>query len=210
MVRTSSRLGRSAPASGRPRRIRRSGQARRTVRPRRPRRAGRSRWSRQVVRNLRNFCAACLRTGTSAKRIIMKLKELGKVPLCNHRADRGIYIHGFCLPLCARCTGLLLGSIAGTAAEKVSLQYYKKRHGKSATGEAFLMKPQIKLAVGTVFLVPTAIDGLVEYAAEKESTNHRRLTTGLLGGLGCTLIESGVKSMGRKGRHPGRQQPGNT
>lgn len=83
----------------------------------------------------------------------MKFKYLGKVPLCNNRADRGIYIHGFCLPLCARCTGILAGSIAGTIILKAG-----KKKLSQVTGLA-----------GVAMLVPTAVDGVVEYVYGRSS-----------------------------------------
>ena len=103
----------------------------------------------------------------------MKFKYLGKVPLCNNRADRGIYINGFCLPLCSRCTGILTGAVAGTIILKAG-----KKKLSQVTGLA-----------GVAMLVPTAVDGVVEYVYGKESTNKRRLVTGLIAGVGCTVIE---------------------
>lgn len=118
----------------------------------------------------------------------MSLKEdFGKKPLCNHRADRGIYIHGFCLPLCSRCTGLLAGSNAGAAA-----LHLMGRAGKSS------IRPAVGLGIGTAMLVPTAIDGTAEYFAGKESNNRRRLLTGLLAGAGCAVIEKSIVDLIRK------------
>ena len=37
----------------------------------------------------------------------------GLEPLCNHNPSHGLFIGNFCLPLCARCTAILLFAIIG-------------------------------------------------------------------------------------------------
>ena len=106
----------------------------------------------------------------------MKFKYLGKVPLCNNRPDRGIYINGFCLPLCARCTGILAGSIAGT----ILVKALRKNTKPSDT------------LLGAAMILPTAVDGIAEYAFGKESYNKRRLITGLIAGFGCAVTETSL------------------
>lgn len=111
----------------------------------------------------------------------MSIKDdFGKVPLCNHRADRGIYIHGFCLPLCSRCTGLLIGSLSGAAALHMLAKNNRGNKGISTAA---------CLGLGAAMLAPTAMDGAAEYFGGKESNNRRRLLTGLLAGAGCAIIE---------------------
>lgn len=39
------------------------------------------------------------------------ISAYGNLPLCNMNPSRGIFINGFCLPLCARCTGIFIGVI---------------------------------------------------------------------------------------------------
>lgn len=120
------------------------------------------------------------------------LKYLGKVPLCNHRPERGIYIHGFCLPLCARCTGILIGAVGGML---VILGLTHSNLIASFPG-ARLMTPVInRVLVGAFMLIPTAVDGGLQYVLGKESTNRRRLITGFLAGMGCAIIESGIVSL---------------
>lgn len=101
--------------------------------------------------------------------------DFGRVPLCNHRADRGIFIHGFCLPLCARCTGILAGAVIGTIIIRMG----------------GLRLPAVP---GILLIIPTAIDGAVEYLAGIESNNPRRLITGFLAGFGCAIVERAVTS----------------
>lgn len=99
--------------------------------------------------------------------------DFGRVPLCNHRADRGIFIHGFCLPLCARCTGIFAGAVIGTIVIAFSGIH-------------------LSVVPGILLILPTAIDGAVEYLAGTESNNPRRLTTGFLAGIGCVIVERAV------------------
>lgn len=106
--------------------------------------------------------------------------SIGREPLCNHRPDRGLYIRGFCLPLCARCTGILAGAIAASTVRQV-LDIH----------EAGLLP----LILSLVMIAPTGIDGLVEYGFGIESNNPRRLVTGLIAGAGCVVLELAVVSL---------------
>lgn len=105
---------------------------------------------------------------------------IGYEPLCNHRPDRGIYIHGFCLPLCARCTGILTGAIVASVIRLVI---------GAQTGSIGI------LLLGLAMIAPTGIDGLIEYAFGVESTNPRRLITGLLAGVGCVITEMAIRAL---------------
>lgn len=104
------------------------------------------------------------------------MEDFGRVPLCNHRPDRGIYIRGFCLPLCARCTGILTGAVGGTIA-------------------AVLTQWRFPILLGIALILPTAVDGVMEYRAGRESNNTRRLVTGLLAGIGCVVVERAVMTV---------------
>lgn len=99
--------------------------------------------------------------------------DFGRVPLCNHRADRGIFIHGFCLPLCARCTGILAGAVIGAIVIAFSGIH-------------------LSVVPGILLMIPTAADGAVEYLAGLESNNPRRLITGFPAGIGCAIVEKAV------------------
>lgn len=99
---------------------------------------------------------------------------LWQEPLCNHRPDRGIYIHGYCLPLCARCTGILAGAAIATMVCRLSGMHHM---------------PIRFLVPALVMVAPTGMDGLLEYACGIESNNPRRVITGFLAGIGCVIIE---------------------
>lgn len=116
---------------------------------------------------------------------IRQMREAwGREPLCNHRPDRGLYIGTFCLPLCARCTGILIGAVGASLVHWVLARLC----GLSAV-------PAYVLVLGLVMIAPTGIDGFVEYLFGVESNNRRRMITGLLAGVGCALVEMAVEGM---------------
>lgn len=102
--------------------------------------------------------------------ILERLSYIGKAPLCNLNPEHGFCIMGFYFPLCIRCTGVLLGIIIG------SLMYFTLFANKKYTINIHL----------TFFalLLPMILDGTIQYVFDLESTNFRRILTGLLFGIG--------------------------
>lgn len=90
-------------------------------------------------------------------------------PLCNGRPDTAISLLGLSSPLCARCTGIVLGCLSGAAA--------------LTTGAV----PSIPLAITILACLPALIDGLQSYYG-RGTTNPRRLLTGTLLGLSLALF----------------------
>ncbi|MCR5182728.1 MAG: DUF2085 domain-containing protein [Clostridia bacterium] len=87
---------------------------------------------------------------------------------CHQRADRSFFVKGQQMPVCARCEGELIGMIAGLIL-------------------IFFVRPDFW--VPAVLMVPMIADGLIQNLGHVESTNVRRLVTGLLFGYGLmTLI----------------------
>ena len=86
---------------------------------------------------------------------------------CHCRPERSFFFRGRQFPLCARCTGELLGILA-------------------AVGSWWLWRPPVALAL--VLLVPLVVDGLVQLCTAYESRNYRRLWTGVLFGYGLTAL----------------------
>lgn len=133
---------------------------------------------------------------------------LGKEPLCNHRPDRGIYIGSFCLPLCARCTGILTGAVAASLARWL-LEAWRAASqittGAADTGVVVTAGTagsagtsagaRVALMLGLLMIAPTGIDGLLEYRWGRESNNKRRLLTGLLAGVGCAVTEMAIVAL---------------
>lgn len=91
---------------------------------------------------------------------------------CHCRSDRSFYIKNKKFPICARCTGELVGIIFSC----VIFKFLK-------TGILF-----------NIFLmIPMVIDGFIQLKTSYESNNIKRLITGSLFGYGfCNLF---VKSL---------------
>ena len=81
---------------------------------------------------------------------------------CHQMPERSFFIGDYQLPLCARCTGIVIGHAAGIAV-------------------SFFCRVSFLSLLGTV---PLMIDGLTQKVTSYESTNPRRLITGILYGFG--------------------------
>lgn len=80
---------------------------------------------------------------------------------CHQMPEWSFFFHGYQFPLCARCTGILIGYIAGLI-----------------FGIIFNLPWEV------IFLVvPLAVDGTVQLKTSYESTNLKRLITGILYGF---------------------------
>lgn len=97
-----------------------------------------------------------------------KLMQLGAGTGCHQRPDRSFYFHDYQLPVCARCTGVLIGYI--TAVPVFIL-----------TGFHFLLSVS-----GCLMMF---LDWLVQESGFKESNNRRRFITGLFGGFGVMTLQ---------------------
>lgn len=98
-----------------------------------------------------------------ADRMWMASMRIGrKCSGCHQMPERSFFVGGYQLPLCARCTGIVIGHVAGIV---VSL---------------FHSIPFWSL-IGTL---PLMVDGMVQKLTSYESTNIRRLMTGILYGFG--------------------------
>lgn len=88
--------------------------------------------------------------------------------MCHQRSDRSFFIKGKKFPICARCTGILIGYIVGIILAIIThCQYY---------------------AYFTLLLIPMIFDGGIQQIFSVESTNIRRLITGIAGGIGIIYI----------------------
>lgn len=86
---------------------------------------------------------------------------------CHQKPERSFFYHGKQFPLCARCTGELVGISSG-----VILFWF--------------WKPC--LAISVSIMIPMLIDGFVQRLTPYESTNARRFITGFLFGLGLASM----------------------
>lgn len=97
----------------------------------------------------------------------LHLMEIGAAAGCHQRPERSFFFHGWQFPVCARCTGVLLGQLLGFPA---------------AVGK------NISCSAAAICCESTLLDWLLQYAGVKKSTNARRLITGVLGGFGLAVI----------------------
>ena len=86
---------------------------------------------------------------------------------CHQRPERSFFVKGYQMPVCARCEGELTGILAALIA-------------------VWFLRPPYWLM--GILMVPMIADGLIQGLTEYESTNWRRLITGILFGFGITMI----------------------
>ena len=86
---------------------------------------------------------------------------------CHCRPDRSFHVGGRQFPLCARCTGELVGMVAA------GISYALVHPG---------------LGLSALLLLPMVADGGVQAVTKYESTNFRRFVTGLLFGYGLVCL----------------------
>lgn len=82
---------------------------------------------------------------------------------CHARPDRSFYFRGKQFPICARCTGELIGMIAGIPIV------------------IFQGCPRIEIVL--MMMLPLVFDGFLQRLTSYESGNFRRLATGILFGI---------------------------
>lgn len=116
----------------------------------------------------------CLRLQNkmSVKQFLM---TVGQISGCHRRPDRSFFFRGRQFPVCARCTGVFIG-------ECISICSFRLIH--------------VPLTLPLLFCACMFLDWFIQYMGWKESTNWRRLITGLLGGYGYfTLVLKGVVAL---------------
>jgi uncharacterized membrane protein len=89
---------------------------------------------------------------------------------CHRRPDRSFFFRGRQFPVCARCTGILVGYL---------------------TYPLFLLElVALPAWLGILLNLPAGIDGVTQAWGRRCSTNPLRLATGLLSGLGQVALIS--------------------
>ena len=97
----------------------------------------------------------------------LRLMRAGEILGCHQMPERSFFYKGFQFPVCARCTGGLLGFAA-------------------AAPLFFFCKLDIRIALLLSFVM--FLDWLLQFLKIRPSTNLRRLLTGMIGGFGWTYI----------------------
>lgn len=86
---------------------------------------------------------------------------------CHQLPERSFFIKGYQMPVCARCVGVFISS--GIA----MVIFFKKK---------------ISFIASIFMSLIMLVDWLLQFLKLKQSTNSRRLTTGLIGGFGWTML----------------------
>lgn len=87
---------------------------------------------------------------------------------CHQRADRSFFYKEYQFPMCARCTGVFLGYL-------LAIPMY------------FIYPFDFGLYIALCMI--TFFDWYIQYRKIKESTNPRRLITGIIGGFGVMSMQ---------------------
>lgn len=93
---------------------------------------------------------------------------------CHQLPERSFFWKGYQFPVCARCTGMIVGYIA-------SLIY----------GTFF---EKLKVIIEIIFIIPMLVDGTLQLFTQYRSNNAKRFTTGLLAGFGLIQFIKSVLS----------------
>lgn len=106
------------------------------------------------------------------------LDLIGKVPLCNRNIERAIMINGFVFPFCIRCTSMIVSYLIATTLlfiPKVNKEFTK------------LNIPML-IILAIILITPLILDGIKVYFFQIDSKNYVRVVTGILFGIGASLL----------------------
>ncbi len=98
------------------------------------------------------------------QRLLWLLRTAGNYSGCHQLPERSFFYKGKQFPVCARCTGVSIGQLLSII---VNIRFGTR-----------------SLMFSTLALSCMGADWLIQEAGIKESTNRRRLLTGMLGGFG--------------------------
>lgn len=91
---------------------------------------------------------------------------------CHQLPERSFFIGKYQFPICARCTGIILGYI-------ISFIYS-------------ILYAKLNIVFAICFLIPMAFDGLLQFLTDYISNNAKRFITGILGGFGVIQIVKNI------------------
>ncbi len=103
-----------------------------------------------------------------AYQIWCKCMALGERTGCHQLPERSFFIKGYQLPVCARCTGVIIGYLLA--------------------GPGFLIFG-INSILSLFGCICMLTDWVLQACKIRSSTNKRRLITGILGGYGILTIQ---------------------
>ncbi len=101
-------------------------------------------------------------------KIWIKLMNIGSRLGCHQMPERSFFYKGYQFPVCARCTGLIIGYLLGV------LIYFLK---------------VLNWKISIILCIPLVLDGGSQYLNWRISNQVLRLITGILCGIGIMFLE---------------------
>ncbi|MGZ7109188.1 MAG: DUF2085 domain-containing protein [Methanobacterium sp.] len=96
---------------------------------------------------------------------------------CHRIPERTFKIKNHYFPVCARCTGAYIGLFS-----YFTFVYF-----------VFIQYTLPVILLGTLMIVPMALDGVTQFMDLRESKNSLRFFTGLIGGIGLGIMFKALK-----------------
>lgn len=87
---------------------------------------------------------------------------------CHQIAERSFYFKGYQFPVCARCTGMILGEFIAII--------------------SFFLGYKINIVTCIFMVIPMILDGTIQFKTKYTSNNLKRITTGLFFGFGFVKL----------------------
>lgn len=110
--------------------------------------------------------------------VLYALRVAGNHSGCHQMPERSFFYHGKQFPVCARCTGATIGQLIAIVTN-VTWMISLHKSGKEHKAPWFL-----SIWFTATSLAIMGADWSIQEVGIKESTNPRRLVTGIFGGYG--------------------------
>ena len=101
-------------------------------------------------------------------KIWIRIMEYGNRIGCHQKPERSFFYKGYQFPVCARCTGVIIGEII--------------------TIILLIFKIKLNIVIDVVLLLIMGLDWFIQFVNILQSNNIRRFITGISGGIGLTYI----------------------
>lgn len=98
----------------------------------------------------------------------ISLMEYGHRIGCHQMPERSLFYKGYQFPVCARCTGVIIGEIIAIL--------------------MLIFRIELNIIVSVFLLLIMGFDWFIQFINILKSNNTRRLITGFCGGIGLTYI----------------------
>lgn len=98
----------------------------------------------------------------------ISLMEYGQRIGCHQMPERSFFYKGYQFPVCARCTGVIIGELI--------------------TIFLLIFRIKLNIIISIFLLLIMGLDWFIQFINVLQSNNTRRLITGISGGVGLTYI----------------------